>query len=70
MEQTGGYDFIWLAIAVEERTNLDWMDDEGRVVDVPALTGVACGGEFERAPCGWQAGERVGGAMRSHDGAA
>ena len=46
------------------------MGDERRVVDLPVLTGVACRGELERGLRDWQAGERVGGAMRSHGGAA
>ncbi len=48
MKQTGSYDFVWVPIPVQQRTNLYGMDDEGRVVDLPALIRVAGRGELER----------------------
>ena len=69
MKQTGGYDLVWLTIGVQERTNLDWMDDEWRVVHFPGLIRVAGRGELERGLREWQSRERECGALGSRVGA-
>ena len=57
VEQPGGDDFIWLAVAAEQASDLDWMGDERRVVDLPVLTGVASSGEPQRGLRHRQPGE-------------
>jgi hypothetical protein len=57
VEQPGGDRFIWLAVAAKQRSHLDRMGDERRVVDLPVLTGVAGESKPERGLRDRQLGE-------------
>ena len=61
-QQSGGDDFIRLAVVAEQTSDLEWMDDERGVVDFSVLTSVASSGEPQRGPCRRQPGERACGA--------
>jgi hypothetical protein len=61
VQEPGGDYIVWLALAVKQPADLDRMADERRVVDLPVLLRVACGGELERSLRDRQAGELVGG---------
>ena len=69
VEQAGGDDFVRLAVAAQKPSHLDRMVDERRVVDLPALPGVACSGKPQRGLRHRQPGKRLGGAARSFRGA-
>ena len=70
VEQPGGDDFVWLAVAAQQASDLDWMGDERRVVDLPVLTGVASSGEPQRGLCHRQPGELARGAPGPGGGSA
>jgi hypothetical protein len=57
VEQPGSDRFIWLAVAAKQRSHLDRMGDERRVVDLPVLTGVAGGSKPQRGLRDRQPGE-------------
>ena len=41
MKQAGSDDFVWLPIRAQQRTDIDWMGDERRLVDLAVLIRVA-----------------------------
>ena len=51
MEEPGSDDFVWLAVAAQQASDLDRMRDEWRVVDLTLLTGVAARSRTLSAAC-------------------
>jgi hypothetical protein len=49
MKQARSDDFVWLPIRAQQRTDVDWMGDERRVVDLAVLIRVAGRGELQPA---------------------
>jgi hypothetical protein len=65
VQEPGGDDLVWLAIAAQQPTDFDRRHDGRRVVDLPVPIRVTRRGKPQRRPRDRQLCERLGGARQS-----